>query len=79
MSPSYALLGAGAWGTYAEYVRMPARYVVKDVTGLTPEQVATLPMVAVTGVRAVKEVGGVRAGQKVVVLGGSSGTGGFHV
>jgi len=78
LAPSYGLVGAGNWGTYAEYVKIPAKFVVKDNTGLKAEEVATLPMVIVTGVRALK-VGGVKAGDKVVILGGSSGTGSFFV
>ena len=79
LAPSYALLGAGSWGTYAEYVAVPEAFVVKDDTDLPAEEVATLPMVVVTGVQAVKEVGQVQAGNRVVILGGSSGTGSFHV
>jgi len=79
LAPSYGLLGAGNWGTYAEYVKVPATFLVKDETGLPAEEVATLPMVIVTGVRALKEVGNVKAGDKVVILGGSSGTGSFFV
>lgn len=36
-------------------------------------------MVAVTGVQAVKRVGEVKSGDKVVILGGSSGTGSFNI
>lgn len=79
LAPSYGLVGAGNWGTYAEYVKVPATFVVKDETGLSAEEAATLPMVIVTGVRALKEVGNIKADDKVVILGGSSGTGSFSV
>ncbi|WP_298540582.1 zinc-binding dehydrogenase [uncultured Aquimarina sp.] len=79
LAPSYGLLGAGCWGTYAEYVKVPEVFIVKDNTELSPEEIATLPMVTVTGVRAIKEVGKVKEGDNVVILGGSSGTGSFHV
>ena len=74
-APSFALLGLGIWGTYAEYLEVPARWVLKDDTGLKPEELATLPMVLATGVRAVKVVGGVKAGDKVLVQAGASGSG----
>ncbi len=79
LAPSYGLVGASCWGTYAEFIKIPANFIVKDDTGLSAEEVSTLPMVTVTGVRAVKEVGEVKSGDKVVVLGGSSGTGSFHI
>lgn len=79
LAPSYGIIGAANQGTYAEYVKVPAKFVVKDTSGLSPELAATLPMVTVTGVRAVKEVGQVKKGDKVVVLAGNSGTGSFNI
>ena len=78
-APSYAIGGIVNWGTYAEYVEVPARWVLRDDTGLAPEQLATLPMVLVTGVRAVKTVGGVKAGYRVLVHAGASGTGTLNI
>jgi NADPH:quinone reductase-like Zn-dependent oxidoreductase len=78
-APSYAIGGIVNWGTYAEYVEVPARWVLHDDTGLPPEQLATLPMVLVTGVRAVKTVGGVKAGDRVLVQAGASGTGTMNI
>ena len=74
-APSFTLLGLGRWGTYAQFVEVPARFVLKDTTGLTPEQGATLPVSVGTSVRAVKEVGQVKAGDKVLVQAGASGSG----
>jgi NADPH:quinone reductase-like Zn-dependent oxidoreductase len=78
-APSFALLGLGIWGTYAQYIEVPARWVLKDDTGLNPEELATLPMVLATGVRAVKVVGGVKAGDKVLVQAGASGSGSLQI
>ncbi len=78
-APSYAIGGIANWGTYAEYIEVPARWVLHDDTGRTPEEVATLPMVLVTAVRAVKSVGGVTAGQHVLVHAGASGTGSMNI
>jgi NADPH2:quinone reductase len=74
-APSYAIGGILRWGTYAQYVEVPARWLLRDDTGLAPEEVATLPMVLVTGVRAVKTVGNVGPGDHVIVHAGASGTG----
>ena len=60
-APSFTLPGLGVWGSYAQFMEAPARWVTKDDTGLAPEEVATLPMALATAVRAVKEVGGRQA------------------
>ena len=78
-APSYAIGGIVKWGTYAEYVEVPAKWVLRDETGLKPEQLATLPMVLVTAVRSVKVVGGVKPGDRVLVHAGASGTGTMNI
>lgn len=78
-APSFALPGLHIPGTYAQYIEVPARYLLKDETGLKPEEVATLPIVLATGVRSVKEVGGVKAGDKVLVQAGASGSGSMQI
>ena len=79
LAPSFALPGLQIPGTYAQYIEVPARYLLKDETGLKPEEVATLPVVLATAVRAIKEVGGVKAGDKVLVQAGASGSGSMQV
>ena len=78
-APSFGLPGLHIPGTYAQYIEVPARYLLKDETGLKPEEVATLPVVLATTVRAVKEVGGVKAGDKVLVQAGVSGSGSMQI
>ncbi len=78
-APSFGLPGLHIPGTYAQYIEVPARYLLKDETGLKPEEVATLPVVLATAVRAVKEVGGVKAGDKVLVQAGASGSGSMQI
>ncbi len=78
-APSFSLPGLHIPGTYAQYIEVPARYLLKDETGLKPEEVATLPVVLATAVRAVKEVGGVKAGDKVLVQAGASGSGSMQI
>ncbi len=74
-APSFALPGLHITGTYAQYIEVPARALVKDETGLGAEEVATLPVVLATAVHAVKGVGQVKAGDKVLVHSGASGSG----
>jgi len=78
-APSFTLPGLGIPGSYAQYIEIPSRFLLADKTGLKPEEVATLPVVLATGVRAVKEVGGVREGDYVLVQSGSSGSGSMQV
>lgn len=78
-APSYGVNGLGLPGTYAQYLEIPARWVLKDETGLPPAQVASLPMGVTTGVRAVKVVGQVKAGDRVLVTAGGSGVGTFEI
>lgn len=78
-APSFTLPGLGIWGAYAQYVEIPARFVLKDETGLAPEEVATLPMVLATAARSVKVVGEVKAGDKVLVQAGASGSGSMQI
>ncbi len=74
-APSFALPGLQIGGTYAQYMEVPARAVVSDQTGLKPEEVATLPVVLATAVHAVKGIGEVKAGDKVLIHAGASGSG----
>jgi len=78
-SASFVVPGVHLWGAYAQYMEVPARWTVKDETGLSPEEVATLPVVLGTSVRAVKQVGGVKAGDRVLVTAGASGSGSMHI
>ncbi len=78
-APSFALPGLGVWGAYAQFMDVPARFLVKDGTDLTAAELATLPVPLATGVRALKTVGGVQSGQKVLIHAGASGSGSLQV
>lgn len=79
ISPSFVVPGVHVWGSYAQYMAVPARWAVKDPTGLPPTEVATLPVVLGTSVRAVKQVGEVKAGDRVLVTAGASGSGHMQI
>ena len=78
-APSFTLPGLGIWGSYAQYIEVPARWVMRDDTDLEPEELATLPVVLATAVRSVKNVGEVKAGDKVLVHAGAGGAGSMQV
>ncbi len=61
-APSFSVSSLSRPGSYAQYQEVPARWVVRDPTGLSPEQVTTLPMDALTAARAAKVVGKTKPG-----------------
>ena len=78
-APSFALPGLHISGTYTSYMEVPAYALVKDETHLPPEEAATLPVVLSTSVHAIKGIGQVKAGNKVLVQAGASGSGSMHI
>ena len=58
---------------------VPARGVVRDDTGLPPEQVATLPIALATAVHGLKGIGQITAGDKVLIHAGASGSGSMQI
>lgn len=78
-APSFVLPGLHVGGTYAQFIAVPAHALVKDETGLAPAAAATLPMVLATSVHAVRGVAAVKAGDKVLVQSGASGSGSMQI
>lgn len=78
-APSYFPTGTFSWGGYAQYVEVPARWLIRDDTGLSPEELATIPLVLVTAVHAVKTLGCVGEGSRVLVQAGASGSGSMAI
>lgn len=78
-APSYAVTGTLQWGGYAQYMEAPTRWVLRNDTGLPPAEAATLPLVVVTAVHAVKTLAGVGKGDRVLVQAGASGSGAMAI
>ncbi len=78
-APSFALPGLHISGAYTQYMEVPAYALIKDETGLEPEEVATLPVPLATAVHSVKEIGEVKAGDKVLIHSGASGSGSMQI
>lgn len=74
-APSFEVTGTHSWGGNAEYLRVPARFVLRDETGFAAEEVAAMPLVIMTAVHAVETLGEVKPGDAVLVQGGASGSG----
>ncbi len=79
IAPSFALPGLHISGTYTQYMEVPSYAVVKDDTGLKPEEVATLPVALSTAVHAIKQIGEVKQGDKVLIHSGASGSGSMQI
>jgi NADPH:quinone reductase-like Zn-dependent oxidoreductase len=78
-APSYFPTGTYGWGGYAQYMEVPARWVIRDETNLAAEDLATMPLVLVTAVHAVKTLGRVGPGSRVLVQAGASGSGSMAI
>ena len=78
-APSFALPGLHISGTYTQFMEVPAYALIKDETGLKPEEVATLPVPLATAVHSLKGIGEVKAGDKVLIHSGASGSGSMQI
>ena len=69
------------WGSYAEFVRVPARNVAPMPCSLNFAQAAALPVASLTAFQSLfhTEKGGMIPGQKVLVNGAAGGVGSFAV
>ncbi len=77
--PGDAVYGLVEAGALAEYVAAPESLLAHKPRNLSFEQVATVPLAALTALQGLRESGGLRAGQKVLVVGASGGVGTFAV
>ncbi len=78
-APSFALPGLHISGTYTQYMQVPSYALIKDTTGLNPEEVATLPVALATAVHALRQIGKVKKGDKVLIHSGASGSGSMQI
>jgi len=66
-------------GAFAEYACAAADLVVPKPASLTFEQAAAVPIAATTALRGIRDVGEVKAGQRVLVNGAGGGVGTYAV
>ncbi|MEU2252725.1 NAD(P)-dependent alcohol dehydrogenase [Nocardia xishanensis] len=71
--------GATNFGAFAEYVCVDAATLAPMPAGLSFEQAAAVPDSGMTALQGLRDVGGVRTGQSVLINGASGGVGSFAV
>jgi NADPH:quinone reductase-like Zn-dependent oxidoreductase len=62
-------------GCLAEYARAPDSRLARKPANLTFEQAAAVPVSACTALQGLRDVGAVRSGQKVLIIGAGGGVG----
>jgi NADPH:quinone reductase-like Zn-dependent oxidoreductase len=72
-------LSACGHGAYAEYARVPERALVRKPAGTSFEEAAGAAEAATVALQGLRDKGGIRAGQKVLIFGASGGIGSFAV
>ncbi len=66
-------------GAFAEQVSVPVERLAHKPSGLTFEQAAAVPLAGTTALQGLRDVGRLRAGQSLLVIGASGGVGTFAV
>ena len=74
-----AVFGSSGGGAYAEYACVPAAKLVKKPENVSYEEAAAANIAGLTALQGLRDVAGVTAGQKVIVIGASGGVGTFAV
>ncbi|MEN3534914.1 NAD(P)-dependent alcohol dehydrogenase [Microbispora sp. ZYX-F-249] len=77
--PGQEVYGTCPAGSLAEYAKAPQARLAPKPANLTFEQAAAVPVSGMTALQAVRDVAGVRPGQRVLVIGASGGVGSFAV
>ena len=77
--PGDEVFGFVGGGGFAEYVSPPERLLGLKPANLSFEQAATVPLAGMTALQGLRDVGEIRSGQKVLIVGASGGVGTFAV
>jgi NADPH:quinone reductase-like Zn-dependent oxidoreductase len=77
--PGDAVFGWTEGGSYAEYASVPEDQLVPMPANLRFEQAAAVPISGLAALQGLRDVGEVKAGQRVLVIGAAGGVGSFAV
>jgi NADPH:quinone reductase-like Zn-dependent oxidoreductase len=75
----YGVGDPARWGTFAEYVAMPAATTAKRPASLSPVDAGSLPIAGLSAWAGIVSTGHVAKGQRVLVHAGAGGVGSFAV
>ena len=73
--PGNAVMGFVGAGAFAEYVSVREDFLGPKPANLTFEQAATIPLAGMTALQGLRDVGQLRPGQHVLIIGASGGVG----
>jgi NADPH:quinone reductase-like Zn-dependent oxidoreductase len=74
-NPGDSVFGFVGAGAFAEYVSVPESHLGFKPSNLTFEQAATIPLAGMTALQGLRDVGNIRAGENVLIIGASGGVG----
>ena len=77
--PGDAVFGDIGMGAFAEFAKAKPAAIARKPEGVTFAQAAAVPLAALTALQGLRDVGGLREGQRVLVNGASGGVGTFAV
>jgi NADPH:quinone reductase-like Zn-dependent oxidoreductase len=77
--PGEAVFGWTDTGAYAQYAAVPADHLALKPANLSFAQAAAVPISGVAALQGLRDVGGLQAGQRVLILGAAGGVGSFAV
>lgn len=70
---------SGRWGGFAEYVCAPQAALALKPPGMTFVQAASIPQAAMLAIQGLRDAGGIRQGDKVLINGAGGGVGTFAI
>ena len=75
----YTRLNTGKMGSYAEFCTVEASILAPKPTNMSFEEAAAVPLAALTALQAMRDLGGLATGQRVLINGASGGVGTYAV
>jgi len=72
-------LSGYGFGGFAEYTVAPEKALVQKPANLSSEEAAALPLAGITALQALRNIGNIQKGQKVLIVGSGGGVGTYAV
>ncbi|MEM3832426.1 MAG: zinc-binding dehydrogenase [Thermoprotei archaeon] len=79
MCPKWRMIGFQVDGSYAEYIKVPARSLIRVESNLDLEKLGTVPLALLTSWRSLVTLGSIKRDDVVFIWGGSGGVGTFSI